>query len=211
MKARYVVALAVVCSSLGAVTGGLVAHAGPGALPEIDRANAKVINLQGPTLQQTACVGEDGVTYTTYAGGPFTGTVTQILPDPTDYPFPAAMTISGITWEVNKNGRGVLSAAISIAPATTASPVYAGKLTVVTQGTPAAGALVPGRGWFSAKATPPDEGLAPGDDTLIANVEVKLGLFGGTLQFGNGVPSLAIPDYSVVTNVAPAPASDGVC
>jgi len=213
MKTKFVVALAVVCSSLGVVTGGLVAHAGPGATPEIDRANAHVISLQGPTLQQISCVGEDGLTYLTFAGGPFTGAVAQILPDPTDYPLPASttMTISGITWEVNvKTMRGVLTGVVSIGPP--AAPIFSGKLTVVTQGIPTAtGAVVPGRGWINAKATLPDEGLVPGDDTLIANVEAKLGLFGGTLQYGNGVPSLLIPDYSVVTNVAPAPASDGVC
>ena len=214
MKTRFVVALAVVCSSLGVVTGGLVAHAGPGATPEIDRANAKVISLSGPTLNPLTCPGEDGMTYTTYAGGPFTGTVAQLLPDATDYPIPAGsiLTVSGIAWTINvKTMRGVLTAAVGIG--TAAAPNYSGKLTLVTQGLPAAtGAPVPGRGWISAHATLSDEGLAAGDDSLIANVEAKLSPFGGgTLQFGNGVPSLGIPDYSVVTNVAPAPAADGVC
>lgn len=104
MKKRFVVALAVVCSSLGVVTGGLVAHAGstPG-VPEIDRANVKVINLQGPTLTGARCTGEDAMGYITYTGGPFTGGVNQILPDPTDYPVPAnsPLTLSGIVWTVN--------------------------------------------------------------------------------------------------------------
>ena len=212
MKTRFVVALAVVCSSLGVVTGGLVAHAQstPG-VPEIDRANVKVISLQGPTLTGARCTGEDAMTYITYTGGPFTGGVTPILPDATDYPFPPALTVSGIAWTINlKTMRGVLTATVSFAPTTTAPPIYSGKLTLVTQGMPAAGALVPGRGWISAKATPPDEGVTPGDDSLIANVEAKLSLGVGTLQFGNGVPSAGIPDYSVVTNVAPT-ALDGVC
>jgi len=216
MKTRFVVALAVVCSSLGVLTGGLVAHAGstPG-IPEIDRANVKVINLQGPTLTGARCTGEDAMAYITYTGGPFLGGVSQLLPDPTDYPLPAntMLTVSGIVWTVNvKTLRGVLTATVGIAPpASVGAPIYSGKLTLVTQGMPAAGALVPGRGWISAKSLLPDEGVTPGDDYLIANVEAKLGLAVGSLQFGNGVPSLNIPDYSVVTNVAPAPASDGVC
>ncbi len=214
MKTRFVVALAVVCSSLGVVTGGLVAHAGPGATPEIDRANAKVISLQGPPLRQVSCPGEDAMGYTSYYGA-FTGGITQIVPDPTDYPLPAGSTLSltGIVWTINlKTMRGVLTATVGIG--TAAAPIYSGKLTLVTQGLPTAtGAPVPGRGWINAKATPPDEGATtPGDDSLIANVEAKLTSVGvGTLQFGNGVPSLAIPDYSVVTNVAPAPAADGTC
>ncbi len=213
MKKRFVVALAVVCSSLGVVTGGLVAHAGstPG-VPEIDRANVKVINLQGPTLTGARCTGEDAMGYITYTGGPFTGGVNQILPDPTDYPVPAnsPLTLSGIVWTVNlKTLRGVLTATVGIGPAST-GPIFSGKLILVTQGMPAAGALVPGRGWINAKATLPDEGTTPSDDSLLANVEAKFGLNVGMLQFGNGVPSLNIPDYSVVSNVAPI-ASDGVC
>ncbi len=214
MKTRFVVALAVICSSLGVVTGGLVAHAvSSPPTPEIDRANVKVISLQGPTLRPVTCPGEDRMTYTTYLGGPFTGGVTQLLPDPTDYPLPlgTTLTLSGIVWTINlKTMRGVLTAAVGIGPAATA-PIYSGKLTLVTQGLPAAGALVPGRGWITAKAAPPDEGLAAGDDSLIANVEAKLSPVGGLLQFGNAVPSMGIPDFSVVTNVAPAPAADGVC
>ncbi len=214
MKTRFVVALAVVCSSLGVLTGGLVAHAqaAPGT-PEIDRANVKVINLQGPTLTAARCTGEDAMAYITYTGGPFTGGVNQILPDPTDYPIPAnsPLTLSAIVWTVNlKTMRGVLTATVGIGPAST-GPIFSGKLILVTQGLPSAGALVPGRGWINAKATLPDEGVTPGDDSLIANVEAKLSPVGGTLQFGNGVAALGIPDYTVVTNVAPAPASDGVC
>ncbi len=215
MKTRFIVALAVVCSSLGVVTGGLVARAGPGATPEIDRANVKVISLHGPALRPVTCPGDDRMTYTTYYGGPFTGGVAQILPDATDYPIPAGSTLSltGIVWTINlKTMRGVLTATVGIGPAAAPAPIYSGKFTLVTQGLlTATGAPVPGRGWINAKATPPDEGLAAGDDSLIANVEAKLSLVGGTLQFGNGVPSMGIPDYSVVTNVAPAPAADGTC
>jgi len=56
----------------------------------------------------------------------------------------------------------------------------------------------------------PDEGTTPGDDSLIAKVEFELNLTSATGQFGDVPRSLGVPDYSVVTNVAPK-ALDVVC
>jgi hypothetical protein len=199
--------LGVTCTSLGLVVGGLVAHAATTSTPEVDRANA-TIKLAG-TLKKATCLGEDNTNYLTYKGT-WKGGESQIVPDPTDYSLNGALTVSGILWTINtQTGRGVLTANISLATSA-ATTAYAGKLTLVTQGEPAAGALVPARGWISASFGLPDEGVSPGDDSLIANVEFDLSPTGATGQFGDLAGSLNIPDFSAVTNVAPK-ALDGVC
>jgi hypothetical protein len=65
-------------------------------------------------------------------------------------------------------------------------------------------------GWISGGVKLADEGTTPGDDSLIANVEFEINLGAANGQFGDAPASLGIPDFSVVTNVAPK-AADGVC
>ena len=209
MKRRLlVVVLGVVCMSVGGAVGGLVASAASAPKPEIDRANA-TIQLSG-TLSSATCVGEDKVSYVTYTGN-WAGGETQMVPDPTDYNLTGSLAVNKIQWTINtQTGRGVLTGKATLTNSTSSTDVYSGKLILVTQGEPAAGAAVPARGWISAKIGLPDEGVSPGDDSLIANVEFELSSTGANGQFGDLPGSLSIPDYAVVTNVAPT-AQDGVC
>ncbi len=209
-KKILAVGLAVLCMSVGVVVGELGAHAVTPATvgtPEIDRANA-TMQFSG-TLKEVTCTGEDTMPYETFTGT-YTGGITQLLPDPTDYPFGSGpFTMSGIKWTINTaTGRGVLTAKVAIDGSAT-TPIFSGTVTLVSQGLPAAGASVPARGWISAKSTLPDE-TTPPEDFLIANTEFMLSPTGGVGQFGNLPGSLGIPDFSVVTNMAPA-AADGIC
>jgi hypothetical protein len=187
------------------VLGGAVVHAATGT-PEVDRANA-TMQLAG-SVKGVSCVGEDGTSYTTYSGS-WKGGETQFVPDPTDYSLSGSLVVSSIRWTINtKTNRGVLVGAAKLTNA--AGPIYSGTLTLITQGAPAAGANVPGRGWLSAAIKLPDEGTTAGDDNLLANVEFEINLGGANGQFGDAPGSLNIPDFSVVTNAAPK-ALDGVC
>ena len=211
MDLRAVVRKRVVVVAATAVTagalGGVIAHAAVGT-PEIDRANA-TMQLTG-NLRSVGCVGEDATDYVTWLGS-WTGSEAQIVPDATDYTLTGAVTVSGIKWTINSSThRGVLTAGITLTAATTGGGEYKGTLTLVTQGAPAAGSLVPARGWINAAMVPADEGVTPSDDSLIANVEFNISTTGANGQFGDGVASLGYPDFSVVTNVAPK-ALDGVC
>jgi hypothetical protein len=160
--------------------------------PLIDRANA-MIKLAG-NLQPTTCVGVSGVKYITYAGS-WKGTETRILPDPTPRPLSGNLTVTAIEWTINlTTGRGELTGTAKLSsPA--AGPLYSGKLTLVTQGVPAVGALVPARGWIAAGLLP-----TPNPYSLMANVEFQLSPTGATGQFGDAAGSLGIPDFSVVAN-----------
>ena len=160
------------------------------------------------TVKGVNCVGEDGTTYITYSGS-WRGGETQFVPDPTDYSLSGTLVVSPIRWTINtKTNRGVLTGTAKLSNA--AGVTYTGTLTLITQGAPAAGANVPGRGWLSAAIKLPDEGTTPGDDTLLANVEFEINLGSANGQFGDAPGSLSIPDFSAVTNVAPK-ALDGVC
>jgi hypothetical protein len=204
-------AAAVTCIALGGLLGGLVASAQTPTTkqatakpkPEIDRANV-TLGLQG-TLTSKQCAGEDGVGYVTYSGT-WQGSENQILPDPTDYPLSGAVTVSGIEWTINlQTQRGVWTSKIVLTNAAGAV-TYSGKLTLVTQGLPSSTAAPAiGRGWIYAPIKLPDEGVTPGDDSLIANVEFpNLTASGGSGFFGDLGGSLTVPDYSVVQNVYPS-------
>jgi hypothetical protein len=81
--------------------------------------------------------------------------------------------VSSIRWTIDtKTNRGVLVGAAKLTNA--AGLIYSGTLTLITQGAPAAGANVPGRGWLSAAIKLPDEGNTAGDDTLLANAEFEI-------------------------------------
>ncbi len=201
--------LAASISLVVAAAGGLAAHAATSGTPEIDRANA-TFQLSG-RLSPVNCVGEDGTSYMTFKGT-FKGGTTQVLPDPTDYGLSGTATISGIKWTINLGTkRGVLTGAIGLVDST-GLPQYSGKITLITQGVPAPGTAVPGRGWIVAGFVPADEGVTPGDDNLLANVEFSLSPTGAGGQFGDaaGSGSLGFPDFSGATNVAPT-APDGTC
>jgi hypothetical protein len=200
-----IAALAVLCASSGVAIGATVAGAGSGT-PEVDRANA-TIKVNGQ-LNPLRCIGEDKLTYITYTGS-WKGAETQLLPDPTDYPLSGSFVVNGIQWTINlKTGRGVLTGQASLLNA--AGPVYSGLITLVTQGMPVAGALVPGRGWITGAVKLPDEGVTPGDDRLMANVEFQIGLTSALGEFGDLPGSFKVPDFSAMTNVAPV-ALDGTC
>jgi hypothetical protein len=199
-------ALALACCSVGVVAGAVVANASTGT-PEIDRANA-TFKFSG-TLKPVQCIGEDTMPYNTYFGA-WKGTEGQLLPDPTDYALSGPWNVTGITWTVNmKTLRGVLTGAVTLT--NSAGLVeYRGKLLLVTQGLASTTSQALARGVISAAFTPSDETATTNDDSLIANVEFKIGPAGGSGQFGDVPGSLGIADYSVVTNVAPK-ALDGVC
>jgi hypothetical protein len=204
MKRVLAAGIAVVLAFLG----GMAVRAASGT-PEVDRASS-TMQLSGQ-LRPTNCVGEDAGKYVTYKGS-YRGGESQFLPDPTDYALSGSLSINAIQWTISRNtGRGVLTGAITLQNAAGAV-VYAGKLTLVTQGLPSPGAAVPGRGWIVAAFAPPDEGTTPGDDNLLANVEFALATTSANGQFGDAVGSgsLGFPDFSVVTNVAPK-ALDGTC
>jgi hypothetical protein len=188
-----------------------VAEAATTHTPEIDRANA---NIQlGGTLTSKTCNGEDVIAttggptpYVTFSGT-WKGSEGQVLPDPTDYPLSGGLTVSGIEWTVNlSSGRGVLVGKAVLTNSAANAATYSGTLTVVTQGVPAAGAVVSGRGFLTANILLPDDGVAtsPKDDHLVANVEFpSLSPTGAVGFFGNGAGAASVPDFSVVTNVWP--------
>ena len=200
------VAVTALCAAACVAAGATIANAGTGT-PEVDRANAN-IQLSG-SLNPVRCIGEDSMNYITYAGT-YRGGESEVTPGFTDYPLTGSMVISGVDWTINlKTMRGVLTGLVTLSSAA-GGPDYSGRLILVTQGFPAAGALVPGRGWIAAGFKLPDEGTTPGDDALIANVEFKLSTTSAQGHFGDAAGSFSIPNYSVVTNVAPS-ALDGVC
>jgi hypothetical protein len=202
------IALGVVCCSVGVLTGAVVAYAVSGT-PEIDRASA-TIQASG-NLTSVTCTGEDNTGYVTLSGA-FNGGENQMLPDATDYVLSGKLKITAIVWTVNtQTARGVLTAKITLLNSAAAGATYAGKLTLVTQGVPAAGAVVTARGFIVANFKLKDDGVAPpNDDNLIANVEGTLSPTGMSLDFGDAVPNPGYPDFAAVTNVAPT-AADGTC
>ena len=207
MKGRSARLLAVGagCAVIGALGGGVATWAASTPKPEIDRANA---NIQlGGALKSITCKGEDKTTYITYVGS-WAGGESQVTPDPTDYPLSGTLTVSGIDWTINQStGRGVLTGkAVLVATTSTGTEtVYSGKLVVVTQGLPATGANVSGRGFLDAPILLPDEGVTPGDDSLVANIEFPSMSPGGAAGWFGDLPGApGVPDFSVVTNVVPA-------
>jgi hypothetical protein len=195
----------------GVIFGSMVtATVGAGALsgtPEVDRANA-LLTLSG-TLKVVSCTGEDATSYETLSGT-WTGNEIQSFPDPTDYNLTASLTVTGIKWTINMaNGMGVLTGHITLAPAGLHA-IYAGTLTLVTQGT-AGTQSAAGRGWISAAMKLADDGATTGlDDHLIANVEFPTMSSTAANGWFGTVAASTVPDYSAVTNVAPT-AADGTC
>jgi hypothetical protein len=177
--------------------GGMAAQAafgGPQIVgpPLIDRANA-TIQLSG-NLKATNCVGVSSVPYVTFTGS-WKGGETQLAPDPTPVPLSGNLAVTTIQWTINlKTDRGVLTANVKLSTAA-AGTQYSGKLTLVTQGVPSAGALVPGRGWITANLAG-----SPSPGGLFANVEFQLSQTSANGQFGDVPGSLGIPDYSAVYN-----------
>ena len=210
MKKILVVLGAIGCFGLGG-TLGVIAASGT---PEVNRANA-TLSLQGNIAPKT-CTGEDSIGYETFTGS-YSGSETQVFPDGTDYALSGPVSITGIAWTINlSTKRGVFTGVITHMN-TAGALLYRGSLTLITQGVPAAGAIVPARGWINAKFMVADDGVppatSPNDDSLIANTEFKLSPTMATGQFGdlaNG-GTLGYKDFSVVTNVAPTPAQDGTC
>jgi hypothetical protein len=185
----------------------VVAYAASGT-PEINAANA-TLSLQG-TWQLRTCIGEDLIHYRTYTASTWVGNETQAASDVTDHGLTGPVRLTMITWTINNaTQRGVLTGTIALTTASGAL-VYGGALTLVTQGFPTTTPSAYGRGWMQPRIVQADEAVTPGDDSLLANVQFKLGLTTAQGEFGNVPPSFGVPSYSVETNVA-APASDGVC
>lgn len=177
--------------------GGMAARAafgGPAIVgpPLIDRANATI--QLGGSLKAKNCVGVSAVPYVTYSGS-FKGGETQMLPDPTPVPLSGNLAVTKILWTINlKTDRGVLTATVKLSTAS-AGTEYSGVMTLVTQGVPSAGGLVPGRGWIVANL-----GGSPSPGSLYANVEFQLSQTSANGQFGDAPSSLGIPDFSAVFN-----------
>jgi hypothetical protein len=197
------------------LAGGFVAEGATAPAPEIDRANA---NIQlGGTLASKTCNGEDIIAttgqptpYETWSGT-WKGSESQVVPDPTDYPLSGALKVSGIEWTINLNtGRGVLVGKAVLTNSAANKATYSGTLTIVTQGVPAAGAVVAGRGFLTATFLLPDDGVVgPNDDRLVANVEFpSLSPTGAVGRFGDGTGAASVPDFSVVTNVWPGTSTE---
>jgi hypothetical protein len=204
----------VMCASLGALAGGFAAQAATTPTPEVDRANAN-IQLSG-TLVSKTCNGEDPtatggpIPYVTYSGA-WKGSEGQVVPDPTDYPLSGALKVSGIKWTINMNtGRGILTGKAVLTSSAANVTTYSGTLTVVTQGVPAVGAVVSGRGFLTAGFPLPDDGVAPpNDDRLVANVEFSsMSPTGATGFFGDAAGAANVPDFSVVTNDWPSTSTE---
>jgi hypothetical protein len=146
------------------------------------------------SLKATNCVGVGSVPYVTFAGS-FKGGETQFLPDPTPLPLSGNLVVSKILWTINlKTDRGVLTATVKLSSAASGA-AYSGSMTLITQGVPAAGALVPGRGWIVAILPG-----SPSPGSLLANVEFRLSPTSANGQFGDVPGSFGIPDYSAVYN-----------
>jgi hypothetical protein len=202
---KLVLVLAVVLSF---VLGALVVRAASGT-PEVNTANATMSLKSATPFHSIGCVGEDQTDYVTWRGM-WTGTQTEVSVGESDYILSGSLSVSGIVWTINSNNsRGVLTAKVVLTD-NAGAVEYVGRLTLVTQGKPAAGVVVLGRGFIVARFSPPDETVTPGDDNLVANVEMKIngGTFGATGVFGD--TSGGLLDYSAVTNVAPG-ALDGTC
>jgi hypothetical protein len=175
----------------------------------VDKANATISLKPMARFTGASCTGEDGITYTTLKGT-WVGSETDATPGSTDYSLAGSLKVSGVVWEINTaTGRGYLTGTISLVTSTSATLIYVGKLTLVTQGLPAAGATVPGRGTIVASFKPADDGIPPpGDDILFANVEFGIsGTLSASGVFGDSAPTFSTPNFSVVTNVK----ADGVC
>jgi hypothetical protein len=182
-----------------------VAVANAAGAPEIDKANATMRLSPLPAFSVKECPGEDGGAYLTYRGG-WTGAQTDTTPGSTDYNLTGKLTVKKVTWTINEQTqRGVLTGTAALSTPTAAGTtevVYSGKLTVITQGVPSTGAVVPGRGWLSAATR--TSGVADGG-TLLANIELKVdGSFGANGEFGDANPTFGTPNFSVAT-------TNGVC
>jgi hypothetical protein len=211
-------ALGATCAAGGVLIGGVLTQSlalGAGTpRPEVDPANATIQLGASTPLTGVACSGEDKLAtgartpYITYTGS-WTGGETESVAGESDYPLSGTLTISNISWTINLNtDRGVLSgkAVLTSAAGTPPTTIYSGKVVLVTQGNPAtASTSTVGRGYLVASIALPDEGVTPGDDSLIANVEFgSLGLGGADGSFGNvPLPTPSVPDFSVVTNAPP--------
>jgi hypothetical protein len=188
-------------------TGAAVGHAAAVAgTPEVDKANATLSFSAQPPLRQVSCAGEDGSPYVTFSGT-YIGSETDVTVGSTDYSLSGTAVIKGISWTINTaTKRGYLTGAITLSTSTDAT--FAGNVTLVSDGLPAAGAAVPARGTIQASFKPADDGVTPpNDDILFANIEFKLGLTGAGAMYGDAAGFGGTPNFSVVTNLP----ADGHC
>jgi hypothetical protein len=193
MKRVFVALTVVSCFLIGTV-----AFAAAVGVPEIDEANATLSLTSRTAFVPTQCPGEDGISYITFRGT-WTGTETETTPGFTDYNLSGPIRVAGVVWTINqKTFRGVLTGAITLSSAAAGVRTYSGRLTLITQGVPAAGAVVPGRGWISA---PTFTNSAIDGGSLLANVEFKIngGTFAANAAFGDAAPFAGIPNFSVTT------------
>jgi hypothetical protein len=196
-----------VVGALAIFAGGItVGHAAATSTPEVDKANAHMELKAQPPLRSLTCTGEDGIGYVTLSGT-YTGTETDVTPGSTDYSLSGSVVIKGVSWTINTaTGRGYLTGAITLS--STAGGTYVGKLTLVSDGLPAAGAVIPSRGTIQASFVPADDTPATtNDDILFANVEFGLTTASAVGIFGDATGTASTPNFSVVTNLP----KDGHC
>jgi hypothetical protein len=170
--------------------------------PEVDNANVTISAPPSP-FTSVSCPGEDGIGYVTFSGA-WKGGETDKTPGSTDYNLTGAWTVKNVAWTINlQTARGVLTgtAVLKSQPAAGGPLVttYSGPLTLITQGLPSSGTAngVPARGWINA---PTFTGGVKDGGSVLANVEAVITPgFGLSAQFGDAVPSLGHPDWSVAT------------
>lgn len=186
--------IAATAATIAIIAGGAgVALAYTIGTPEVDVANA-TIQMGSATPTLTSCAGEDGQSYQTYRWG-WAGGETGAAPA-TDYNLTGALKIAKIQWTINLNtGRGVLQGTANLINSAGVK-TYSGPLVLITQGQPAAGAVVSARGWINAATY--TNGVADGG-SLLANVEMQIAPgFSANGEFGNA--TMGFQDYSAAFN-----------
>ena len=190
---KRIIAATAAAIAVVAASGGVAMAFVVGA-PEVDIANATIqMGSASPTLVN--CAGEDGNTYQTYQWN-WVGGETGAAPA-TDYNLTGTLKVKAVQWTINLNtGRGVLEGKATLTNSTAGGKSYSGSLVLITQGVPAAGAVVPARGWINASTY--TNNVADGG-SLLANVEMQITPgFAANGEFGNA--TMNNQDWSVAYN-----------
>ena len=183
-----------------------IAIASAAGTPMIDPVNASFNAAPVAAPAATNCVGVGGVVYDKIAGA-WKGTETDVTPGSSPYNLTGTLKITKFVLTASTaTGRGVATAKISLTDPTTTFVVYAGSLTLITQGLPEQSDRILGRGWIVAPTR--TRGKADGNK-ILANVEVEIDAGGPTPtyamtgMFGDvpaPVPGGPVKAFSAVTN-----------
>ena len=196
MRRRFIALLA--ATAAFAMIG--VATALAVGVPEIDNANATFQVKPTSTPVVTSCNGEDATTYkkitSVWKGGEI-----DFPPGSTDYNLSGNLKLNGV-WTINTGtGRGIFRANVQMIT-TAGTPGYKGTLVLITQTN--SSAVVPARGWLSARTYGGDPPNPPGNldgGSVLANVEAQINTTGFSItgMFGDAPPQLGGLDWSVTT------------